>query len=249
MHEKFYSRLMIVGLEDKVKKFKKIEQCIDIEELCKKYPMVIECDGKYECRTMTYYALRYLYETEQYVMKSVNKMLKIRSKLLVEWSPANIRDDIMDIESDINYNIKFNKNKFKYESSELVKNKFKLFEVEVKEEIYGEIDGFATDTLGTKIKGVIGSNTVDIEFKDTKLNKYLIAIEVISSRILMGAMRKGEITARTKLGNGTIDKLNEYDRLIEEDILLTEEDNILNIKEISEEVTEKLDKLGILQLR
>lgn len=245
MYKKLYSKLNMLGLTDKVKKLREIEEYVNIEEICTKYKMVIECES-HENKTLVYFVMRHLYETEQNVVDSVNKMVTIYCKLMGEWSASDIRSTVMDIASDIEYQIDFNMNKFKYNSEELINEKVRLFNVVIKANVCGDLSEFDMKELGTDIAGVVDNETVKIEFKDSKLSKYMEVIKVISNTALLRGVMQNYNSTIWSYSPGARKKLKEYEEALEKDIILTKEDNIVEYKTLDNVTKENLERLGIL---
>lgn len=225
MYEKIYSKLGILNLTELVKQLQKIDEIIPVDKIVEDNKLLIDCDG-YEPEAVSYFACRYLYETERNIRKSIYKMVNIFEKLFDKLDHYKLELLIIDIAYDIEYQINFGKNKFRHDLFARIKAKINLLEVISKErgrdvKVKAITYSGAYNSLMAITNGVI----ITIKFKNNKIQKYLDIID---------AIHKEDTTY-------VID-CKEHNK----EWVLSDEDNKVEYKELPEEVKNKMITLGII---
>lgn len=223
MYEKLYNKLSILNLTKLVSELREIDKVIPVDKLVEKYSMILTCDG-YISYAVEYFAYRYLYETEKDVIKSVNKMIEVSKGIFGMWSPDESEKLIMDIASDIEYKIEFNKRKFEVDMTTIINAKASLYEVISKETgLPVKVRVINYSYLSNNMAGLTKKGIVDIKFKNSKIQKYLDVI-IEKDRYIT----RGE---KPLLNN----------------VMLSEDENKVEYKKLTDDVKSAMLKFGILK--
>ena len=221
MYKKLYNKLNIIGLTVLMEVLQKIDGVIHVDKLVDKYNMILNCDG-YETYAVEYFACRYLYETETNVYNSVNKMIYIGESLGVEMGLDEIQTLIVDIASDIEYNLRISKRKFMLDNAIIVTIKTSLYEIISKDTgLPIKVNSLMYSYPNKSIMGSTSADCIEIIFKNSKIQKYLDVLKEMSKRV-------------------------RDDKYIES-VIITDEDNKIEYKELPDNMRKALDIVGIIE--